>query len=184
MTEDVKPLALAAAELFIIAFIPVLVGGVMFSGRKQLGWATAQSRRYLYWERSFWIAGFVLLIAGFSVFAGLVQAEGENVLSRLALTGFLLGTVLIIVAEVYSLDTQGWLSYTVRLSVTLLLISQAVFGWAVLQIDLLPQWVGWATVIWNLACLVLPLRAKDPYFPAIHFILPLIAGVLLISLTT
>jgi hypothetical protein len=177
-------LARSTGGLFIVAFILAVVGGIMFMGRKQLGWPIAQSRRYLFWERSVWIAGIVLLTLGLSLFAWMLQTEGENILSRLGVTGFLIGAVLIVVAEAVSLDTQQWPGYLVRLSVVLLLLSQALFGGAMLQIDRLPQWVGWATIIWNLGWFVVLLRAKDPYYPAMYYIIPLIIGVILINPAT
>jgi hypothetical protein len=182
MNPDDIPLALAVAALFVFAFVPVLAGGVMFTGRKQLGWAAAQSRRWLVAERSLWIAGFVVLTAGLGLFAELLTAEGEHILSRLALTAFLFGALVIVIAEAYALDTQSWASYMVRLSVILMLVAQAAFGGSVLRLHWLPQWIGWATIIWNVGGLVLLARAKDPYFPAVHFIMPLIIGAALITL--
>jgi hypothetical protein len=182
MNADDKPLALAIGALFILAFVPVLAGGVMFSGRKQLGWAVAQSRRYLYWERSLWIAAMVLLTAGSSLFAELLQAQGEHVFSRLGETAFLFGALVIAVAEAYALDTQSWASYMVRLAVVLLFVAQALLGGAALHVAGLPQWIGWATIIWNVGALALLVRAKDPYFPAVHYLMPLITGMTLISL--
>ena len=182
MNADEKSLALATAALFIGAFIPALIGGVMFTGRKMLGWTRAQSRRWLYTERSLWIAGMILLTAGFALFADVLRIGRENVFSRLGLIGFLFGAVLIVVAEAHALDTQAWSDYMVRLSVTILLLSEAIFGMAVLQTQLLPQWIGWATIVWNVGWLVLLFRAKDPYFPALHYIMPLITGILLIGL--
>jgi len=70
----------------------------------------------------------------------------------------------------------------VRLSVILLLLSEAVLGGAVTQVQLLPQWVGWVTIIWNIGWFILCVRAKDPYFPAIHYIMPLVVGIILFSL--
>lgn len=182
MNSDEKSLALMVAAIYIFAFVPVLAGGVMFMGRKQLGWAAAQTRRYLYWERSLWIGAMVLLAAGSSLFAELLQAHGENMLSRLGQTGILLGVVVIVVAEAYALDTQAWASYMVRLAVVLLFVAQAIFGGSMLRVAWLPSWIGWATILWNLGSLAALARAKDPYFPAIHFIMPLVIGVLLITL--
>ncbi len=179
---DKSSLALAAGGLLLIAFAPALVGGILWSGRNQLHWAAAQSsRRYLYWERSLWIAATILLTLGFSLFAGFLQAEGEDVLSRLGFTAFLIGAVLIIVAEGYSLDAQIWAGYLARWSVVLLFLSEAAFGWGILQIDPLPHWIGWVTIIWNVGWLALLVRAKDPYIPGIHYMMPLVIGAALIN---
>ncbi len=153
----------------------------MNTGRNELHWTAAKSLRYLYWERSMWIVGIVLLTLGFSLLAGMLQAEGENILSRLGLTGFLFGAVLVVAAEGYALDTQAWLGYLVRVSVILILLAQVTFGGAILQIEKFPQWVGWATIIWNTGWLLLLFRAKDPYYPILYYIIPLTLGIILIN---
>lgn len=180
MNADENLLTLTCGILFIVAFIPALVGGVMFMGRKQLGWTVAQSRRYLYWERSLWIGGTILLTLGLSLFVRLLQIAGEDGLSQIGLTGFLLGAFLIIVVEGYGLDGQNWSPYLVRLSVILLLLSQAAIGLAMLQVQALPQWIGWVTVVWNLGWFVVTSFLKDPYYPALYYIMPLIIGVMLV----
>jgi len=59
-------------------------------------------------------------------------------------------------------------------------LSQAAYGAALLQTGLLPGWLGWITVVWNIGWLVVLLRAKDPYYPVLHFQLPVLAGILLL----
>ena len=142
MTLDETSLALSAGTLFVVAIIPAVVGGIMNTGRNELRWPIAQSPRYLYWERSMWIVGMVLLALGVSLFEGVLQGEGEDILSRLGQTGFLFGAILVVVAESYSLERQVWLSDLVRLSVILILLSQATLGAAILRIDHLPRWAG------------------------------------------
>jgi hypothetical protein len=43
--------------------------------------------------------------------------------------------------------------------------------------------VGWATVIWSLAWLIiLPIaRPKDMYYPWLHYVAPLIIGIALLA---
>ena len=64
----------------------------------------------------------------------------------------------------------------------LLLLSQAIFGGSILQIKIVPQWVDWATVVWNPGWFVLLFRAKDPYYLALYYMIPLLIGVSLMSL--
>jgi hypothetical protein len=61
-------------------------------------------------------------------------------------------------------------------------VGQALFGIAILRTGFLPAWVGWATVIWNLGWLViLPIaRPRDIYYPWLHFVAPLIIGIMLL----
>ncbi len=182
MKADETSLALSAGTLFVIAIIPAVVGGIMNTGRNELRWAIAQSPQYLHWERSLWIVGIILLTLGMSLFSEMLQAEGEIILSRLGLTGFLFGAVLVVVAEGNMIDTQVWMGYLVRLSVILILLSQAALGGAILQTEQLPRWVGWATLIWNISWLGLLFRAQDPYYPILYYLMPLIIGVILINL--
>ena len=65
----------------------------------------------------------------------------------------------------------------------LLFLAQAAFGAALLRTGLLPGWVGWATIIWNLGWLVvLPLvRPQDMYYPWLHYAAPILIGIVLLS---
>jgi hypothetical protein len=73
---------------------------------------------------------------------------------------------------------------TCRLSVNFLFSSQATFGAATLQTESLLPWVGWGTIAWNLAWFGLLLRAKDPYYLALTYIMPLVIAVSLLSSET
>jgi hypothetical protein len=180
MIADEKNLALAFAALTIIAFVAAIVGGTMFSGRKQLGWERAQSRSWLVWERSLWIFGYLLLVMASVLFAELLQLRGERVFSLMGMTGFAFGILLLIVVEGMALDGQIWSSYLVRLAVILLLLSQALIGVSMLQVNLFATWLSWLTILWNLLFFLLVFRAKDPYFPAMYFFMPLVAGIALL----
>jgi hypothetical protein len=181
MTVDDTSLALSAGTLFVVAIIPAFVGGIMNTGRNELRWAIAQSPRYVYWERSMWIAGMVLSTFGVSLIVAVLHAAGENTLSQLGLTGFLFGAVLVVVAEGYSLARQVWLSDLVRLSVIVILLSQATLGGASLRIEQLPRRAGWATIIWNLGWLGQLFRARDPYYPILYYVMPLIVGLIFLK---
>jgi hypothetical protein len=181
MTADDTSLALGAGTLFVVAILPALVGGITNTGRNELRWAIAQSPRYVCWERSMWIVGIALLALGVALFARVLQVEGEAILSWLGLAGLLLGAVLVVVPEGYSLAMQGWLGDLVRLSVMLILLSQAALGEAILQIDQLRRWAGWAMVIWNAGWFGPLFRAKDPYYPILYYVMPLTVGVILIN---
>src|SRR5690349_15193991 len=99
MTSDEKTLALGFEVLFIIAFAAAIVGGIMFSGRKQLHWERAQSPTYLVWERSICIFGYLLLLMGLVLLTELLQIRGERLFSQLGITGFFFGIILIVVVE-------------------------------------------------------------------------------------
>jgi hypothetical protein len=68
------------------------------------------------------------------------------------------------------------------LHVVLAFLAQAAFGAALIQTGLVPSWVGWATIIWNLAWLIcLPVTSpRDIYFPVLHHVAPLVIGIALL----
>jgi hypothetical protein len=67
--------------------------------------------------------------------------------------------------------------------VVLALLAQAAFGGALLQTGLVAAWAGWATLIWNLGYLliILIVRPREVYYPAIHCVAPLIIGITLLA---
>jgi hypothetical protein len=90
--------------------------------------------------------------------------------------------VLVLVAETYNLSKQEWLQTLIVVHVVLNFLAQAIFGASLLQTGILPGWVGWATILWNLACLVyLPIfHPRDIYYPWLNYVAPLIIGVMLL----
>lgn len=61
---------------------------------------------------------------------------------------------------------------------------QAVIGGALAASGLVPRWVGWATVLWNLSWLVGLVLAnpQDVYFPVLHLVQTGAASVLAVRL--
>ena len=62
------------------------------------------------------------------------------------------------------------------------LLGQAAFGVSILRAGLLPGWVGWVTVAWGVAWMViLPIaRPQDMYYPWLHYVVPLTIGIALL----
>ena len=58
-------------------------------------------------------------------------------------------------------------------------ISMAAYGWAILRTGVLPRWLGWVTVGWSLAWLIVILVTQDT-LPAVAFVPPLLIGVALL----
>ena len=112
----------------------------------------------------------------------LLGAAGDQILAPIGLTIFLIGTVLVLAAETFGLDRQEMIYAPIVAFVVLAFIGQAVFGDAILRTGLLPVWVGWATILWNLAWLViLPIaRPQDIYFPWLHYVAPVMIGIMLL----
>ncbi len=119
---------------------------------------------------------------GFVLLERVLESAGDTVLSPLGMTTFLIAAVLVLAAESFGLKLDEYMYAPVVASVILAFIGQALFGAAILRTGFLPAWVGWATVIWNLAWLViLPIaRPHDMYYPWLHYVAPLVIGISLL----
>ncbi len=172
----------AAGWLLILGGIIFLPAGLLFTGRAILKWPAAQSQVYLIWERSLVMAGFVVSALGFLLLSRLLETAGDGVLAPIGLAIFLIGTVLVLAAETFALSRQEWIYAPIVAFVVLAFVGQAVFGASILRTGLLPGWVGWATIVWNLAWLViLPIaRPKDVYYPWLHHVAPVLIGIWLL----
>ena len=118
---------------------------------------------------------------GLVLLTQLLEGAGDRIVSPPAMTIFLIGTVLVLAAETFSLKLQDYFYEPVVAFVILAFLGQASFGASILRTGYLPGWVGWATVVWNLAWLIiLPIaRPQDMYYPWLHDVAPLIIGIAL-----
>lgn len=166
----------------ILSFIIFVPGGLLYTGRAIWKWPAAQSQSYLYWERCFVMAAILVAALGLVLLERLLEAAGDKILSPVGLTIFLIGTVLVLVAETFSLGRQEMNYAAIIVFVVLAFLGEAIFGAAILRTGLLPGWVGWATIIWNLVWLViLPLaRPQNMYYPWLHYAAPLTIGIMLL----
>jgi hypothetical protein len=141
---------------------------------------------YLAWERSLIGAAAVAISLGFGLLAASLRAAGERLFSWIGLGSLALGTALTLLVEGRTIATgqewQGGMLLLIEVFVVLTFIGQAAYGVALLQTALLPHWVGWLLVIWNLAWLavVFAFSARDPYYPVLFYACPLVLGLLLV----
>ena len=172
----------AASILLILSWIVFVPAGMLYTGRAIWKWPAAQSQNYLYLERSLVMAAILITTLGLVLLERLLGAAGDKILSPLGLTLFLIGTVLVVAAEAFSLNQKEMIYAPIVVFIVLAFLGQAAFGMAILRTGLLPAWVGWTTVVWNLAWLViLPIaRPSNMYYPWLHYIAPLIIGIMLL----
>jgi hypothetical protein len=165
-------------SLLVLSFIVFAVGATLYSGRAILSWPVGQTRSYLFWERGLVIAALVVLILGFALLERILETAGETILAPLAMLTFFMGAVLILVAESLALSRHDFPYAPTVVYIVLAFLSQAAFGAALLRSGLLPGYIGWTTIIWNLAWLViLPIaRPQNMYYPWLHHIAPLLIG--------
>jgi hypothetical protein len=171
-----------AASLLVLCFVVFTFGGVLYTGRAILNWQIDETSSHLIWERGFIIGGVLATLLGLVLLEDMLRTAGEPVLSRLGMVAYLSGAVVVIVAETAYLGKRDWIYPQIVLYVVLGFLAQAAFGASLLQAGLVAGWVGWFTIIWNLACLVLLLifSPRDIYFPVLHHVAPLIIGIALL----
>jgi len=162
-----------------IIFVP---GGLLYTGRAILKWPAAQSQSYLYWERGLVMAAILVATLGLVLLERLLEAAGDRLLAPLGMVIFLIGTVLALAAEAFSLSQQKYEYAPIVVFVILAFLGEATFGASILRSGFLPAWVGWTTVIWNLAWLIiLPIaRPQDVYYPWLFYVAPELIGILLL----
>ena len=159
------------------------VSGILFTGRTMLNWQIEDRDAHMRWERSLVILPTVLTVLGLALLADLLSAAGDTFLAQLGAAAYLFGALLVVVTETTYLHNGEWNNPQVVTYVVLALLAQAAFGVALLQTGLVAVWAGWMTVIWNLGYLLIiaVFRPHEVYYPAIHFVAPLIIGLALLA---
>jgi hypothetical protein len=180
---DVISEQVVSGWLLILSSLLFLPGGFLYAGRAIWSWPAAKSRTYLYWERGFVMAAVLVASLGFVLLAQLLGDASDRILSPIGMTIFLVGTILVIAAETFSFNRQEGVYVAIVVSVILAFLGQTMFGLSILRTGYLAGWVGWATVIWNLAWLIiLPIaRPQNMYYPWLHYVAPLIIGTALLG---
>jgi hypothetical protein len=180
--KDITSEQVVAGWLLILSGAIFLPGGLLYTGRSILKWSAAQSQSYLTWERGFVMAAILVAALGFVLLERLLEAAGDGVLASSGTVIFLIGTGLVFVAETTTISRQEQVYALTAVFVVLIFIGQAAFGGSILRTGLLPAWAGWATIIWNLAWLViLPIaRPQDMYYPWLFYVAPELIGILLL----
>jgi len=171
-----------AGWLLILSALIFLPAGLLYTGRAIWQWPKAQNQGYLYWERGLVIAAILVATMGFLLLTQRLESAGDRIVAPLAMLLITVSTVLVITAETFSLNRQQWTSTAVTVFIFLSLLGQAAFGVSILRAALLPAWVGWVTMAWGLAWMViLPIaRPQNMYYPWLHYVAPLLIGITLL----
>jgi hypothetical protein len=170
-----------AGSFLLLSVVAVVVGSVMFflRGGMTTDIPTTPSPNYT-WERGFILAAAVLAAIGFMLLEMRLQDSGGRVLARTGAVAYLFGGILVAVAEALDVSQGHTLTHMlIAVYVILALLAQAAIGGALVQSRLLPAWIGWAAIGWNVLWLVvLPLTsAGDMYYPILHHVAPLVIGI-------
>ncbi len=171
----------AAGVFLVLGFTANLAGVLMFFMRGGPGGGTPPSHIFFVWERGFIMAAVILTTIGFVLFEGHFHSTDGRVLARTGATAYLFAGIVLVAAEGLSLspgfdEKRGYALIVIY--VVLAFLAQAAIGGALLQSGLLAAWIGWVTILWNLAWLVvLPvITPEDIYFPILHHLMPLLIG--------
>lgn len=162
--------------------------------------AVAENATVWRWANLFMGAAAVLLLAGLSLLTTILEAADERAFSRLGLVGFILATVLWVIFSTFrgvvtvnaaqEMTKTGavpsyyeplaqWAFMLFLVYAVMGLLALATYGVSLLQVGVLPAWIGWATLIFSLAMLILLLITGDT-LPAFHYLPPLLIGILLL----
>jgi hypothetical protein len=183
VAKDLVSIQVVTGWLLIFSAILFLPGGMLCTGKAIWKWPAAQSLKYLYWERGFVIASILVATLGLALLERLLETTGDGILAPSGMIIFLIAAVLVIAAETFSLSRQEDVYAMTVAFVVLAFLGQAAFGASILRIGFLPTWIGWATMLWSLAWLViLPIaRSNDVYYPWLYFVAPLLIGIALLA---
>jgi hypothetical protein len=179
VAQNFTSIQVAAGWLLLLSGLIFMVGGMLYAGRAIWNWPAGQTRRYLDWERGFVIAALLTAVAGLTLVDRLLEAAGDILLAPVGMAILLIAAAVVITAEAFFISKQEWVYAPTVIFVVLAFLGQALFGAALLRTVLLPAWVGWAAILWNLAWLViLPIaRPKEMYYPWLHYVAPLLIGI-------
>jgi hypothetical protein len=160
--------------LLLLAFVLNLGGVVMYAAGTEYGWI-GETPTYYAWERALFMSSYVAAALGAAALEPALAEAGASILGRLAAVAFPMAASVALVMEAVSIDGAKFRpgSHALILVAVLLLFgAEVLLGAAVLASRLVPAWVGWAAVVWNVAWpAILPiLSPADPYYPILHAI--------------
>jgi hypothetical protein len=168
--------------------------------REQLLVIAAQTSLFQ-WSFSLIICGIIVTLLGFAMLTTLFRDAGDRTFSYLALIAFLFGAVLMVIYIAAYLGVSPLAAQeTARTGVvpgyyvlwtmtiqplfviyTILAFSAlAIYGGAILSTHLLPHWVGWLSIVYGLAGLMLAGFTAGNVPPFLHHLMPILIGVLLL----
>jgi hypothetical protein len=170
-----------SGQLLLLAFVLNLGGVVMYAVGTSRDWV-GETSTYYAWERALFMSSYVAAALGTAVVEPALAEAGAAILGRLAAIAFPMAASVALVMEAVTINGPEPYALIV-VAVLLLFGAEILLGAAVLASRLVPAWVGWAAVIWNLAwpALLPILSPGDSYYPILHAIPLLMISVPLIQ---
>ncbi len=174
-TENFWTLSRIAGFFLVLSFLAMTYGVLTFVSRGGFDGSPAPTH-----ERAALMTSVLLTALGYAFLDSHLQSTAGHAWAQLGLSIFLFAGPVLLVAEGLALSQGEQSVYAlIVIYVVLAFLAQAAIGSALLQSQLVPVWIGWLTVIWNLAWLViLPLVTPgDIYYPFLHHLMPLLIGI-------
>jgi hypothetical protein len=167
--------------LLLSAFALNLGGVVMYAAGTEYGWV-GETPTYHAWERALFMSSYIAAALGTALLEPTLAEAGAAILGRLAAIAFPMAASVALVMEAVTINGSEPYALIV-ISVLLLFGAELLLGAAVLASRLVPAWVGWAAVVWNVAWpAILPIVSPgDPYYPILHAIPLLMISIPLIQ---
>lgn len=168
-----------AGAFLLLGCAANLAGVLMFTFRGGHLGGVPPSSTYYAWERGSIMAAIGLTAVGFVLLDARLDATDGRVAARAGATAYLFAGVLGVTAEALSLRLPDEQVYPlIAVYVLTAFAAQAAIGGALLRARVLAPWIGWTTLVWNLAWpAVLPLiSSRDIYYPVLHHFVPLLIG--------
>jgi hypothetical protein len=196
-------MSLGAVLFFIGAFLPLTdtKGDSLYSLQSQQWLRVIFDHQLLWqWANVLFISGAVVTILGLVMLTSLLRDAGDWAFSPLGLMAFALAVVLWVIIVAFRQSIDPWSAQEIaRTSVlpdfyvpltlwthalgviytVLAFAALAAYGGAVLLTHILPRWIGWITLVYSLAGLVLFASAHD-IPPFLHYLPSLVIGLFLL----
>jgi hypothetical protein len=168
--------------------------------REQLFVIAAQPSLFQ-WSFSLVISGLIVTLLGLAMLTLLFRDAFDRIFSSLALIALLFGDVLVVmyiafplgIAPVAAQDTVRtgvvpgyyvqltlWTQPLFVIYTILAFAALAAYGGAILSTHVLPHWVGWLSIVYVLAGLVLAGFTAGNIPPFLHHLMPILMGALLL----
>ena len=173
-----------AAGLFLVLHVITTLPGFMLFWLRR-GHKSGPPRSHAHWivERCSILSGVILIAIGFMLLEGAFQNTSGAILANIGATAFFFGGILVVAAEALMLTLGYEKVYgLIVIYVVIAFLAEAAIGGAAIQSGLLAAWIGWATILWNVAWLIVLalISRRDMYFPILHYVLPPVIGIALL----
>jgi hypothetical protein len=170
-----------AAAFLILGALACFVAAGMYS---QDHGGLARGAAFHTWERGLLATAVILTSIGFLLLEDAFQAPDGRALARIGASGYFFAGIFLVAGEALAF-TLGWdkASVLIPVYVVMAYLAQASLGGALLQSRLIAPWIGWATILWNLAWLVALFIVgwvSVGYIPILHHLMPLVIGIALL----